>query len=289
MNKRLLKNLIVVLVLSCLFACSSTRLAYNYLDWMITWYLDDYIELNSEQDDYYDRQLDKLLQWHRSDQLPRYARFVDEMMLHINKPVHTDMLLEQKEMMREFMRVFMARAAPDCIKLLLWLDSDQRQDFYAAGAEKQKKLEEKYLDETEIERSKRRCKRMKKLLKRFIGRLTDEQERIVKRWADSLTSVNSLWLGNRRNVMNILETVLEGSDTDTGKKRRLYQLLVEPESLWSTAYRWSVRQNEIQTLDMFAAIHNSMIEKQRKHLHDSLSRLKKDFERLAEGKIKEDE
>jgi hypothetical protein len=33
---------------------------------------------------------------------------------------------------------------------------------------------------------------------------------------------------------------------------------------------------------MFAAIHNSMIEKQQKHLHASLSKLKKDFERLAE-------
>jgi hypothetical protein len=77
--------------------------------------------------------------------------------------------------------------------------------------------------------------------------------------------------------------VLEGSDTDTEKKRRLYQLLVEPESLWSTAYSRAVRQNEIRTLDMFSDIHNSMIEKQRKHLHASLSKLKKDFERLAEN------
>ena len=112
MNSRRIKNLIGVFVLSCLFACSSTRLAYNYLDWVISWYLDDYIQLNKEQDDYYDRQLDELLQWHRSDQLPRYVRFVDEMMLHINKSVHTDMLLERKKTMREFVRVFMARAAP---------------------------------------------------------------------------------------------------------------------------------------------------------------------------------
>jgi hypothetical protein len=282
MNSRRIKNLIGVFVLSCLFACSSTRLAYNYLDWVISWYLDDYIQLNKEQDDYYDRQLDELLQWHRSDQLPRYVRFVDEMMLHINKPVHTDMLLERKNTMREFIRVFIARAAPDCIKLLLWLDPDQREAFYAAGAEKQQQFEEKYQDEPEIDRSKRLYKQMKKVLKRLIGRLTDEQEHIVKRWADSLIGVQHLWLENRRIWLSTLQTVLEGSDTDTEKKRRLYQLLVEPEALWSTAYSRAVRQNEIRTLEMFSDIHNSMIEKQRKHLNASLSKLKKDFERLAE-------
>ena len=282
MNSRRIKNLIGVFVLSCLFACSSTRLAYNYLDWVISWYLDDYIQLNKEQDDYYDRQLDELLQWHRSDQLPRYVRFVDEMMLHINKPVHTDMLLERKNTMREFIRVFIARAAPDCIKLLLWLDPEQRKSFYAAGAEKQQQFEEKYQDEPEIDRSKRLYKQMKKILKRFIGRLTDEQEHIVKRWADSLIGVQHLWLENRRIWLSTLQTVLEGSDTDTEKKSRLYQLLVEPEALWSTAYSRAVRQNEIRTLDMFSDIHNSMIKKQKKHLHASLSKLKKDFERLAE-------
>ncbi len=282
MNSRHLKNLIGVFVLSCLFACSSTRLAYNYLDWVIGWYLDDYIELNKEQDDYYDRQLDELLQWHRSDQLPRYVRFVDEMMLHINKPVHTDTLLERKNTMREFIRVFIARAAPDCIKLLLWLDPEQRQAFYAAGAETQQQFEEKYQDEPGIDRSKRLYKQMKKILKRFIGRLTDEQEHIVQRWADSLIGVQHLWLENRRIWLSTLQTVLEGSDTDTEKKRRLYQLLVEPESLWSTAYSRAVRQNEIRTLDMFSDIHNSMIKKQKKHLHASLSKLKKDFERLSE-------
>ena len=282
MNSRRIKNLIGVFVLSCLFACSSTRLAYNYLDWVISWYLDDYIQLNKEQDDYYDRQLDELLQWHRSDQLPRYVRFVDEMMLHINKPVHTDMLLERKNTMREFIRVFIARAAPDCIKLLLWLDPEQREVFYAAGAEKQLQFEEKYQDEPKIDRSKRLYKQMKKILKRFIGRLTDEQEHIVKRWADSLIGIQHLWLENRRIWLIKLQTVLEGSDTDTEKKRRLYELLVEPESLWSSAYSRAVRQNEIRTLDMFSDIHNSMIEKQKKHLHDSLSKLKKDFERLAE-------
>ncbi len=282
MNSRRIRNLVGVFVLSCLFACSSTRLAYNYLDWVISWYLDDYIQLNKEQDDYYDRQLDELLQWHRSDQLPRYVRFVDEMMLHINKPVHTDMLLERKNTMREFIRVFIARAAPDCIKLLLWLDPEQRQAFYGAGAEKQQQFEEKYQDEPEIDRSKRLYKRMEKLLKRFIGRLTDGQELIVQRWADSLIGVQQLWLENRRIWLSTLQTVLEGSGTDTEKERRLYQLLVEPESLWSTAYLAAVQQNEILTLDMFSDIHNSMTEKQRKHLHASLSRLKKDFERLAE-------
>lgn len=282
MNTRLLKNLITVFVLSCLLACSSNRLVYNYLDWVITWYVDDYVKLSSQQDDYYERQLDKLLDWHRSDQLLLYAQFIEVLMLDIDRPVDMDILVERKETLREFMRVLMKRAAPDCIKLLLWLDPDQRQAFYEAGIKKQKRFEEKYLDEPKIDRNKRLYKRMEKILKRFIGRPTDEQERIVKNWVDKLTPVTFLWLENRLNVMNTMEKMLEANDTDTEKYRQLYQLLVEPESQWSTAYSQSVRQNESHTLEMLLEIHGCMSEKQKKHIHDTLSRLKKDFEHLAE-------
>ena len=282
MNKRFFKNLIVVLMLSCLFACSSNRLVYNYLDWVITWYIDDYVKLSSQQDDYFNRQLDELLDWHRSDQLLRYARFVDELIPQINQPVNIEMLQERRETLRDFMRVLMNRAAPDGIKLLLWLNPDQRQDFYAAGVKKQKRFEKKYLNEPDKDRNNRLYERMEKLFKRFIGGLTDDQERMVKQWTDDLMPVTSLWLENRSKVMNTFQTVLESSDADAEKYKRLYQLLVEPESLWSAEYRQAIQQNEIITLKMFVEIHGSLIEKQKKHLDDMLLKLKKDFEHLAE-------
>jgi len=282
MNTRLFKNLIVALMLSCLFACSSNRLVYNYLDWVITWYIDDYVKLSSQQDDYFNRQLDELLYWHRSDQLLRYAHFVDEVISQINQPVNIEMLQERKKTLRDFMRVLMNRAAPDGIKLLLWLNPDQQQDFYAAGAKKQKRFEKKYLNEPDKDRNKRLYSRMEKLFKRFIGGLTDDQERMVKQWTDDLIPVTSLWLENRSKVMSTFQTVLESSDADAEKYKRLYQLLVEPESLWSAEYRQAIQHNEIITLKMFIEIHGSLTEKQKKHLDDMLLKLKKDFEHLAE-------
>jgi len=278
---RFYKILFAVILVSFLFACSTNRLAYNYLDWVITWHIDGYVKLSSQQDDYFNRQLNELLQWHRSDQLLHYAAFIDKMIPYINQSVDIDLLLERKKVMREFMHVFIERAAPDGIKLLLWLDPDQRQELYEVCAKKQKKLEKKYLNEPKSKRSKRIYKRMVKLLKRFIGRLTDEQKNTVTLWADSLVPVTTLWLENRQKMLDRLETVLEGSGTDTNKYKHLYQHLVKPESQWSKTYSRAVQENEIYTLEMFVNIHNSMNEKQREHLYDVLSRLKNDFEYLA--------
>ena len=44
----------VIACLLCLAACSSTTFVYNRLDTILPWYVDDYVELNREQDKYLD-------------------------------------------------------------------------------------------------------------------------------------------------------------------------------------------------------------------------------------------
>ncbi len=147
MNLRGIKTTIVTLLLCLLCACSNTRLAYNYLDWIVTWYLNDYLNLNSRQDDIYKQRLNVLLRWHRTDQLIRYSRFIEQLQQDLHGPLNVEMLRERSDSLKQFWNDIMVRAAPDCAGVLLLLDRDQRRDFYAALAKKQQQLEEKQLNE----------------------------------------------------------------------------------------------------------------------------------------------
>jgi len=58
--------------------CSSTTFFYNRLDFILPWYVNDYADLNREQNNYLDELLDSFLQWHRTRELPCYLVLLDE-------------------------------------------------------------------------------------------------------------------------------------------------------------------------------------------------------------------
>ncbi len=51
------RNFLLVMLLLTLVGCSSTTFIYNRLDFILPWYLDDYVDLNNEQDAFLDEQL----------------------------------------------------------------------------------------------------------------------------------------------------------------------------------------------------------------------------------------
>jgi len=277
MNMHRAKIVLAGLAVCALCACSNTRLAYNYLDWIIPWYLDDYLSLNSRQDDFYKQRLDGLLRWHRRDQLVRYSHFVEQLQQDLRGPLSAAVLQERYDTIEQFWRDIMERAAPDCAELMLQFNQDQRRVFYAAGAKKQKELENEHPGETPAERNRRHCEQAEKTLKRFVGRFTGPQKAILERWSAALTPLESLWLENRRTWQRSLQAVLEAHEPDAEKRRKLERLFIDPEQLWAPAYRDAIRQNETATLAMLVELFGSLTVDQKQHMRTSLDNLKDDF------------
>ena len=74
---RRLKSIGAILILAGLiFSACSLRLTYNYLDWIIPWYVDEYVSLTDDQENLFDRATVELLDWHRYAELPKYTEFI---------------------------------------------------------------------------------------------------------------------------------------------------------------------------------------------------------------------
>jgi hypothetical protein len=75
-------SLIIVLLTGC-----TLRLGYNTLNFWITFYLADYVSLNSSQDRAFERNLDIALVIHRTKELPKFHRLLDELQADLAKPL----------------------------------------------------------------------------------------------------------------------------------------------------------------------------------------------------------
>ena len=74
--RRTLYSLFLIALMAALAACSSLRLAYNNGDTLLYWWLDGYVDLNSDQKGWVKNDIDKLFQWHRKTQLEDYIQIL---------------------------------------------------------------------------------------------------------------------------------------------------------------------------------------------------------------------
>ena len=73
-----------------LSGCSATQLIYNRVDILVRWYLDDYVSLDSEQQERFDARLETLLDWHRREELPAYVVLLDDALIILDDGVPMD-------------------------------------------------------------------------------------------------------------------------------------------------------------------------------------------------------
>ena len=80
-----------ILLMLSLSSCTQSFF-YNRLDTLFNWYIDDYIELDQTQQQSFDAQLNKVLQWHRSEELNRYIQFLKQLKVDIKTPINRNMI-----------------------------------------------------------------------------------------------------------------------------------------------------------------------------------------------------
>jgi uncharacterized protein YukE len=76
--KRIINWLAALALLVLLQACSAIKLAYNNAPDFAYWWLDGYLDFQSEQTPRVRDELGKLLAWHRSEELPRFASLLQK-------------------------------------------------------------------------------------------------------------------------------------------------------------------------------------------------------------------
>ncbi|GAA0348996.1 DUF6279 family lipoprotein [Bowmanella denitrificans] len=260
---RIFAALLLVLTLS---GCSTT-FVYNNLDWLVHWYIDDYVELNKEQKKQFDHKMQDWLKWHRHQQLPRYR---DDL-------VALKQQFEQGQMTQAQWQEFFSRVrghwyslinhlGPDLAELSLQLNDQQIKDMFAAFEKQQKEREEERNELDEQERLEKSRENLHEDMQEWTGRLSAEQKAQLNEWVEGFAPTYELRLKYRRNWQQAAMDSLLGRVDTKAWRDTFTLLLVRPQDYQSDALREADLANREYYARMLAELTPGLSDKQKRHV-----------------------
>ena len=272
------KTLLLLLCLSLLIsACSRAGLAYRNLDWLVPWRLNDYLNLDSQQQAWLKPRLQTHLQWHCSAELPRYIDWLQttESILAQPQP-DSAQLLEQFAQFDAALNRIGVEITPTAIELLQGLSEQQVRELYAAMDEDNLEDRQDFLDPPLATQISERQTRMQERLRPWLGRLNSAQTEHIATWANSLGEQNRLWLENRQLWQAELRKVVAERDS-ADFAERVTRLLQQRESFYSDEYRASYGRSRQALATLFSQLLSNSDEAQRERLSHRLRDLRRDL------------
>ena len=186
-------RIFLALAAACvLVSCTVVRVAYESADEYLHYRANQYLDLDAKGSQELEERIAEFFAWHRKNALPHYARLSDEAAKRVSTRLAAediawgyDTLLAHA---RQSLRVGAERIAP----LLDRLTPRQIAQIEKRFAEDNRKFAKEHLKGTEAERRKRRAKRVEQRLEDWVGRLSQEQQQKVQRFAERVPLYDEL-------------------------------------------------------------------------------------------------
>jgi hypothetical protein len=277
------KSIRILICLTLVLGCGPGFI-YPHLDWMIPWYVDDYISLNSDQSSMLKSRLMHQLDWHCQTQLAAYAAYLREIAADFDnpqQPVTVSVLESHRTKLLAHWQNLMRQIAPDVSDILMTATDAQIEELFSNLEKENRELRSEYLDPPDDELLKNRQDKMIKRVEYWISSLTAEQIQALKDWSLQLQPINEAWLQNRERYQANLHLLLARRHIDEADFReKLSEMLIYPERNRPRAYQDKLDHNTVVTLNFIVSMDRSLTLEQRKKLLQRLNDLARDFERL---------
>lgn len=261
--------------------CSSTKLAYQYADWGIVWWVDDYIPMTGQQEAQLEQDVLALRDWHCSTELPRYSKWLTDLKQDVRSGnLERPRVIYHQEQLFSFFPPLIERAKPAATRLLSSLSDDQVQALADNMEQRQKELEEEFLAKDPAQTREARAERTAERVERWLGSLNDTQTEIVQQWSNDRGRQTEIWLEGRRNWQEALLEALDNRTSDRFAADVAY-LIDNNEQVRGTRYQQMMQESRPALADLMTDLLEQAEQKQLDHLLDRASSLKGDFNTLA--------
>jgi len=170
----------VLLLAAALGACSAIKLAYNNLPTVSYWWLDDYLDFDSEQTPKVRDELAQLLAWHRQNELPRIASLLQEAQALAPGEVTPAQVCAMGDRIRERLLAVTERAEPAGTELALSLTDAQLQQLERKYEKNNASYRKEWLDRTPAQVQEKRYDQFLDRTEDFYGRLSAQQRDLLK-------------------------------------------------------------------------------------------------------------
>ena len=267
--------LTVTLFLLVLVGCAAPLL-YNHADWLLTWQIDRYFDLTRSQRSFVSGRLSTLLEHHRHEALPRYEDVIRQAATRIQRGL-TDEDVEWAIKQYDLLRIdLLVRFAPDGAEFFR-LVRDPQLPHVERALHQRLAEQEASLHEPIPTRLAARKERVLKLVREWLGPISNEQERQIAERAMAFPDTAPLIYSHQRRRNDQLMALLNlRMQQDTPDKLRAW--LIDQEA--DPAYLNATREFRHHLKDLVLALDRMATPIQRRHVIAKLDDLARTVQKL---------
>jgi hypothetical protein len=281
-----LRRTLLLLVVLCSAGGTTgcaTAFLYDRADRFANRWVGGYVSLGAPRQAALESGLAELHAWHRREQLPAYAEWLRATGARLDAPAPflADELQDRGAELGQFWRSIADAALPLAIPLGASLDDAEVSELIATLRERHDKEYAAAARRSAAWHEQRRARSMERMLRRWTGRLTDEQRAAIAVWSRGLEPSRAAISANRRGWIDELEAALGRRDETELLAEAAHALFVTPSARWSPEYQALVTRNSSKTAAFFAEFLNGLEERQRATAVERILRLAEQLEDLS--------
>ncbi|WP_417537230.1 DUF6279 family lipoprotein [Marinomonas sp.] len=260
----------LILVFSFLLSACSSSFMYNNIDWLLYWYVDDYVDLSSDQKAALDKHIVAWQHWHRSTELEKYQTQLKSLRIKLESgPLNEEQWLSEFEQAQQHLNRFRTKVAPELADLAQLLSAEQVEALLVAWNKKRQARQSESEKRTEEERLIRREERLAEFIEDNVGRLTQQQTDTVSYYALKFITTTNGRTEYQTTLQNVVRDIFAHRDKPEFTPR-LVALISDPDQYKTAQYKAESARNARLYAQMLAELNLSFTHKQKLTLDTQL-------------------
>jgi hypothetical protein len=270
-----------LLLFTTLIAGCTLEYVYNRADRFLIEFVDDHLDLTPSQEDWLSERLKRQLATHRVEQLPSYARFLNNVADRFLSGIQEDEYAVYLQQVRDLRSKLVKSLLPDAVELIKGISSEQIDKLQQELDRRNQKTMAEYIDKSP---DKRRAKQIEWLLEFFdqwLGGATDAQRSFIDAEINRMPEAAELWFSDRKQRQaNLIDAMRSGDSAAIRIALRQYAA-PEAEDI-SPALRARLNERKPYFARIYAQVSKQMNDSQKRHLRAEVDKLTESMHRLAQ-------
>ncbi len=277
-----IKMVLFGFLMTGLSSCISFKTWYGWADFYIDWQVDRFFDVTSKQKSFLDDRLDQLHAWHRKDELPKYAAFLEEVKTRLNRKITLQDILWFRRKIREYSENIGCYIADDVSFFLADINDEQI-----------KHLEEKLADDNDDwqEDSQRPedvirqeiIDGMIDNMEEWMGELSILQKKKIDLYVTVDKNHYRIRYQHRITSQQRFITLLKQKNTAGKYKEVLLDWFLNPEQFYSKEYSQMIQNSRNRLHYFILDFATTLTPRQRTHLFRMLDKYNKQIKELADN------
>ena len=260
------------MAVALLMAGCAITFGYRHADWLIRWQVDHYLDLNAGQRRDVTGRLEILLRRHRTEALPQYERFLQDVQERVARGLTNEDLDWLYASYDHFRADLFERLAPDGGVVLTSVTDKQIRHFEDI-LQKEERKAARALQKPVVARLEDRAQKILSWAEDWLGPLSHEQSGRIRQWSLALPDTQPVWWQYRRQRQQELVTMMRRRPPTLEATQVLRSIFVTPDQSAPPVYLDTVKEFRVRLTTMLLGIDRTLTPTQRRKAIATLKKL----------------